>query len=133
MTVDLRALIVRIASEPTRVNEAAVATALPGATLYLTFTGAPASWAPGQRHVVGAVDQIAVKRCRLANGMEMILTSAAPPKSVEAGETVVTMTGVEVIDMVLKMPPIGLVVRAEDERDSWTALTHERLESLRRK
>jgi hypothetical protein len=45
-------------------------------------------------------------------------------------EVVATMTGLEVLRMVIKMPAQGLLVAAEDERSSWTAITRDGVSSM---
>lgn len=74
---------------------------------------------------------VRIRYARLPNGMQLVRAFAAPPRDVAADEVVVTMTGLEVLRMVIQMPQAqGLLMAAEDERNSWTAITRDGITSI---
>jgi hypothetical protein len=125
-------LVIRVADEPSGANHAAFCDALPTATVFLKLIGMPDRTAPGERYTVPKGGGVRMRYARLPNGMHMVRASAAPPRDVAADEVVATMTGLEVLRMVMQMPAQGLLVAAEDERNSWTAITRDGIASILR-
>jgi hypothetical protein len=121
----LRDLVIRIANAPTGANHAALYAALPKATVFVKLLGLKNPPPPGERFLVPPGGNVQMRNARLPNGMQMVLASAASPRSVAADEIVGTMTGLELLQMVMKTPAEGVLIVAEDERDSWTAIKRE--------
>jgi hypothetical protein len=105
---------------------------LPTATLFVKLVGTPESEALGAKYVVPSGGGVRIRYARLANGMQMVRASAALPRKVAVDEVVATMTGIEILQMTMKMPAHGLIVAAEDDRDSWTAIKREGFASILR-
>lgn len=123
--VSLRDLVARVADEPSARNQAAFSRALLTAKLFVKITGAADISGAGGGQIVGPESRMRIACSLLPNGMRMVRTSAVPPRNIAADETVATLGALEVMEMVLKMPADGMIVAAEDERNSWTALTRE--------
>jgi hypothetical protein len=125
-----RDLVIRVADEPGGGNHAAFCQALPLTTVFVKLMGVPDPAAPGERYVVPRGTGVRLRYVHLPNGMQMIRVSAAPPRDVAADEVVATMTGLEALRMVMKMAAQGLVVAAEDDRNSWTAITRDGISAI---
>jgi hypothetical protein len=122
VTSAFREIVIRVADEPSAENHAAFGAALPTATVFVKLVGMKAPTVPGERYLVPAGSNVQMRFARLANGMQMVLASAVWPRRVAPDEVVATMTGLELIQMATKTPAEGVLVAAEDERDSWTAI-----------
>jgi len=125
-----RSLVVQVADSPNAENHAAFSRALPAATLFVKLARVTGPVAHGERYVVSKGSDVRIRYVSLPNGMRMVRASAAPPRDVAADETVGTMTGTEVLRVVARMPVAGLLVAAEDERNSWTAITQQGIASI---
>ena len=120
--VSLRDLVIDVADRPGLQNRSAAIASLVVATVFLKVVAGQELRAqrPGAKYDVR--DGTGVRSVRLPNGMLMVLVSAVPPRVVAPDEVVVTMAGREALAMALKIPDTGLIVTAEDDRDSWIAI-----------
>jgi len=127
---NFRSLVVRVADEPNGKNHAALCRALPAATVFVKLVGVRDPTAHGEKYVVPKGGDARIRYVRLPNGMQMVRASAAPPRDAAADEVVATMTGMEILRMVTRMPVQGLLIAAEDDRNSWTAITQDGITSI---
>jgi hypothetical protein len=124
----LRELIIYNADNPGDENRDRIWNAVLTGRLFVTVKGLPPSIGRGERVLAPAGSEM--RSTRLPNGMVLARASAVPPRDLAADETVAMMTGLELLQMVMKTPLDGLLVAAEDDRDSWTAMTREGIASI---
>lgn len=125
-----RDLVIRVAEKPTGKSHAAFCDALRTATVFVKLIGVPDPDVPGDKYAVPKGAQVRTRSVRLGQGMQMVRVSAAAPREVAPDEVIATMTGREALQMAMQMDGHGLIVAAEDERKSWTAITREGIAAL---
>ena len=125
-----RDLVIRVAEKPTGESHAAFCDALRKATVFVRLIGIPDPDVPGERYIVPKGAQVRTRSVRLRQGMQMVRISATPPREVAPDEVIATMTGEEALRMAMQMDGHGLIVAAEDKRNSWTAITRQGIASL---
>ncbi len=123
-------LVIRVSDQPNPENYEAFCNALLTTTVFVKLAGIPEHLVPGQRYVVRG-SAVRMPYVKLPNGMRMVRVSATAPRIVAKDEVVATMTGLETLEMVMKSPEAqGLLVAAEDERDSWAAIERDGIASI---
>jgi hypothetical protein len=125
----LKDIVIRVAAQPSAESHAALRSALPAAIVFVELTGVPKP-ASG----TGPPDRLGpdarVPLARLPNGMRMVKVSASSPRRVAANVVVGTMTGREALRMVMKTDADGIVIAAEDEKNSWTAIKRRGIQEI---
>ena len=127
--IDLRAAVVRAAEQPTVANQETFRAALPHSRIFVQLRGV-SGVRSGDRYEVPPGASVRMPSAQLPNGLRMVKVCAAPPRRLANDEVIGTMTGLQAMQMTLKTPADGLLVSAEDERDSWTALTRQMIAEL---
>jgi hypothetical protein len=125
----IRDLVIMVAANPTVQTQTNFVRALPAATLFVKMAMRGGGQPAAEKFVAEAGDTV-MRSARLPNGMEMAHSFAVPPRLLQPGEFVATMTGRQLLEMVLKTSLSGLLVAAGDERGSWGAVTRAEIPSV---
>jgi hypothetical protein len=126
----IRDAVIKVAAHPTAGNYDAFKRLLPTAQLFVRIEHVPSGLKQGQPFVTDTNTPVRMRYVRLANGMSMVLASCVPPRHRASGEAIATITATEILRMILKTTADGLVVSAEDDRNSWTAVTRNQIQQL---